>query len=634
MGMRPADLMRAQAWSAVVMGNHAVARAMVEARVQVAATYPGSPTPEIAAALDAVAADERPYHFEYATNEKVAVELAAGAALNGHLAAVFFKSVGLNVASDSLIQLPMMELIGGLVVILGDDPGANSSQNEQDNRHFARMAYLPMLEPASPREAYAMFLDAAAMARRHKTAVLLRMTTHVSHAREKVDFAQRDTHPPDWTPRFDRRNGPYVPIADTVFPLKRKALLKLDRIAEEFASSPHNVVVTPHGHETVSGTRRGVVASGLPALAVLENLTEAGHPVALLKLGCTHPLPVEPVRAFLEANDEVLIIEELDRVLEQEIKALAWDRGLRCRILARSGIEERMGELDTHRTWSLLARSWPDLFTPRDDPFAAEREAAEVVARWPQLCPGCGHRSAFHAVRRALRDRDITVADIGCHSVGFWPPHEMGEVLLSMGHAPATAAGLALGNDQRKVVAFLGDSTLMHAGLPAIVNAVVNGHNVTLVLLENGTTAMTGHQPRPGAGEVGDRIPLPEMLAGLGVKFVRDVDAYQQEKLIGYVREALDFDGFAVVIARHPCMLKFMREQRRRRPDLSINQVRIDPEACTLARVCIAGFGCPSFVADGEDRVMVHEDLCIGDGSCLQTCPVQAIGRPKRGSAS
>jgi indolepyruvate ferredoxin oxidoreductase alpha subunit len=520
----------------------------------------------------------------------------------------------------------MMELIGGMVIILGDDPGANSSQNEQDNRWFSRMSYIPMLEPSGPREAYRMYREAARLSVEHRSPVFLRLTTHVCHAREVVDFQGIEAPEPDWTPRFDAANGPYVPIARTVFPLKRRALGKLRTFEEIGVASDLNRVIAGTG-ETAGTRRLGIVASGLPAMAALEALGEGGVPVDVLKLGMTYPLPPDLVARFLEAHDEVLVLEELDRVLENEIKALAWDRGAGCGIRARTDVEDLMGELGPRRVAKILAETWPDLFT--FEPEAAPEDG--VPPRLPQMCPGCGHRSAFHAIRKALDEGDITVGDIGCHSLGFMPPYDMGEVLFSMGHGVSTASGMAINNRSRKVLTFIGDSTLIHAGMPGIVNAATYDHNITLMLMDNGTTAMTGHQPRFGSGEVGAKMPLVPLLEALGVKFIREVDAYEQAKLTEVVREANLHEGFAVVIARHPCMLKFTRDQRRRMPGFRMPAVRVDQEKCERIYECVARFGCPSFVRHEDGSVTVNEDLCIGDGSCLQTCPTTALSRPRPG---
>lgn len=611
---------RREGFAGLVMGNQALARAMAEAGTAAAASYPGSPTPEIAEALLAPAEKERTVRFEFAVNEKVALEFAAGAALNGHPSAVFFKSVGLNVAADSLIQLPLMELPGGMVVVLGDDPGANSSQNEQDNRWFARMAYMPLFEPASPAEAYRMYLEAARQARERRTAAFLRLTTHVCHAREKVAFGPLPAAH-DWTPRFDAKAGPYVPITASVFPLKKRALEKLDAWAAYAGTSPLN---ERHPAPVPGAKRLGAVSAGLPALCLLEAVRAAGAPVDVLKLGVTYPLPRAPLAEFLRSHGEVYVLEELDRVMETELKALAFEEGISCRIRARAGHSELMGELSPERARACLAWAWPELFHV---PAAEPRPLPPP--RLAQMCPGCGHRSAFHAVKKALPPGAITVGDIGCHSLGYLPPYNMGEVLFSMGHSVSTASGLALNNASRKVVAFVGDSTFFHAAMPGTVNAAWRDSDITLVLLDNGTTAMTGHQPRPGNGEIGERLSLPELLKQMGVKFLRECDAYDQPKLAGFLKEAMDHKGFAVVIARHPCMLKFMRERRRANPGLKPQHVEVDQEKCARHYVCAAEFACPSFIRNPDGSVTVNKELCIGDGSCMQTCPAQAIRREK-----
>jgi indolepyruvate ferredoxin oxidoreductase alpha subunit len=605
------NLVNPDPWSAMIMGDYALARAMIEAGVRVITTFPGSPTPEIAAAL---------------TNEKVALEVATGAAVNGHLSCVFFKSVGLNVASDSMVQLPLLELIGGMVIVLGDDPGLNSSQNEQDNRHFSRMSYMPMFEPATPQEARDMFLEAARLARENTCPVCLRLTTHVCHAREVVQFGPADLGQYDWRPRFDVENGPYIPITADVVPMKRAALEKLERFGGLSDESRFNTVYSPNGSGAPE-SRRGVVSASIPAIAVCENLRESGAAVDLLKLGLTYPLPRAKILEFLGAHDEVLVVEELDRVMEHEIKALAFDSGSSCRISARTDMADLQGELDPSRTWKLLSEAWPDLFEPRPP----HQPTREVVPRLPQLCPGCGHRSAFHAIKQAIADDTITVADIGCHTMGYWPPYELGQLMLCMGASTGAGAGMSIGNKTRKVIAFMGDSTFFHAGMPALVNSMIYDHDLTLVLMENGTTAMTGHQPRAGSGEVGDKIDLVQMFRALGVSHVADVDAYDQAQLAGHIEDAMAHEGFSVVIARHPCMLKFTREQRKKMPGFRLPQVQVDQDKCDQSHVCVAEFGCPSFVRHEDGAVTVHEELCIGDGSCLKTCPVDALWRPKPG---
>lgn len=617
--MNRATLLHPTPFHDIALGNHALARAIVETGTRVVTTYPGSPTPEIATLLGSIPEAERPFYFEYSANEKVALEIAAGASMNGHLSTVFFKSVGLNVASDSMVQLPMLALIGGMVIILGDDPGANSSQNEQDNRHFVRMAHMPMLEPATPGEAYAMYLEAVRLSMALKTPVCLRTTTHVAHARERVRFGALPPSSPDWTSRFALENGPYWPIAKQALVLKKRALENERELASASIESQFNTVFSsnPGGP-----AKRGVISVGLPALAVKEIMHTTGADVDLLTVGFTHPLPISVILGFLRDHGEVLVLEELDRIMEVEIKAAAFDAGITSRILSRSGIDDEVGELTPERVKAILAQTWPDRFEPpRQHPHT------DAIPRHPQLCPGCGHRSAFFAIAEALSEGDITVGDIGCHTLGALPPHRLGEIVLSMGHSVSTGVGLALRNPDRRVVAFIGDGTLFHAGLPGIINAALNGHNLTLVVLENGTTAMTGHQPRPGTGEVGATIDLSHLLQTLGVAFVREVDAYNQKGVREAVREAMAFDGFGVVIAAHPCVLQLVRNRRRKRPGLVVPKIVVDQDACTQCGTCVSEFGCPSFELEPGSVVQVNSNRCIGDGSCVQTCEAGALKR-------
>jgi len=616
-------LLREEPFEEILMGNTALVRAMVEAGTRVVTSYPGSPTPEIAAAIGSIPADRRPFYFEFSTNEKVATEVAYGAAVNGHLSTVFFKSVGLNVAADTFVQLSLMNIVGGMVIILGDDPGANSSQNEQDNRHFARMSYTPMLEPASPAEAYAYYLKAAKLSRRMNMPVILRMTTHVCHAKEKIAFPARKPIQPDNTPRFDRRNGPCIPIASLVFPMKTRALRNL-RKAEAWGVAAGVNRVVDHGNRD-----QGIITSGLPFLSLLDVLQAAPAKPDILKLGMVYPASRTMIREFLNNHKEIKILEELDNTLENEIKALAFDEGIPTKIVGKVALDDWLGEYTPDKVYALLQDTWPDLLPSRPVP---EEEPPSVPWRPAQMCPGCGHRSAFHAVKQALAETDITVADIGCHTLGFQEPYEMGELLMCMGASTGMGSGLSLFNDSRKVVVFMGDSTFFHAGLPGIINALFNNHNITMLLMENGTTAMTGHQDHAASGrnfnETVDKIPLRQVLEGLGVPNIYEIDTYQQARLKELVETAVNDGGFSVVIARHPCMLKFMRLQKKK-PTYQQRVVDVDPDTCQRIHACVEVFACPTFTRDREGRVTINHDLCIGDGSCIQTCPAKAITSPK-----
>lgn len=616
-----AMLLTQMPFSEIVMGNTALVRAMIESGTRVVTSYPGSPTPEIATAIQTIPLEKRPFYFEFSTNEKVATEVAFGASLNGYLASVFFKSVGLNVAADAFVQLSLMNCIGGMVIILGDDPGANSSQNEQDNRHYAYMSYTPVFEPASPTEAYLYYKEAATVARTMNKAVILRLTTHVCHAKERVSFSGWTPQLLENNPRFDAANGPYIPLVSAVYPKKRKAIAAL-RAVEKWVHERdlHQL--------TGAGNSRGIIVSGMVALSVADVLEGLPECPDVLKLATPYPLPATAIAAFLATHKEVKVLEELDDTLEKDIKALAYDRGLQAKILGKNNDEDWIGEYTTDKVRDILHRTWPELIPAR--PTISNENPLQVAPRPAQMCPGCGHRSAFHAIKQALPPGTITVGDIGCHTLGFQEPYRMGEILLCMGASTSMASGLECHNDTRKVVAFLGDSTFFHAGLPGIINALFNRHNITLVIMENGTTAMTGHQDHAASGrnfnEVTEAIPVRQVLEGFGIRNIFETDTYKQQELTGLMKEALAVNGFSVVIARHPCMLLFTRKQRKANGYVD-RHVQVNQSTCSHSYACVQNFACPSFTRSKDGSITVNPELCIGDGSCMQTCPSQAIVR-------
>lgn len=611
-------LLRPDAFSEIVMGNSALVRAMIETHTRVVASYPGSPTPEIADAIRSIPSEKRPFYFEFSTNEKVATELAYGASINGRLSVVFFKSVGLNVASDTFVQLSLMNLLGGMIIIIGDDPGANSSQNEQDNRHLAQMSYTPILEPATPSEAYRFFKEAAVLSREKQMPMIIRMTTHVCHAKEKVSFDVWHMKTPDDTPCFHPENGPYIPLTSLVFPMKRKALKRLYEIR---TSAEQDIFVKWVDHRN---SKRGVITAGMPFLSLMDVLKQCESKPDVLKLAMPYPIARDQVVKFLRSHQQVKVLEELDDIIEKEVKVIAYEEKLNVDIVGKVDAEDWIGEYTPDKVHAVLKKTWPDL-------SGSERVVEPVepcVNRPAQMCPGCGHRSAFHAVKKALQATDITVADIGCHSLGYLPPYEMGQALMCMGASTAIGSGLALFNRSRKVVVFMGDSTFFHAALPGVVNAVFNRHPITMILMENGTTAMTGHQDHAASGNnfngPVDKIPIRGLLEGLGVRHIYEVDTYMQADLTKMVKDAMTVEDFSVVIARHPCMLKFTRRQRRK-PDYRQRHVHINQEKCRQIHECVESFACPSFVRDPDGTVRINTDLCIGDGSCVQTCPAGAI---------
>src|SRR6056297_2959004 len=612
-------LLKNQEFSEIVIGNTALVRAMIESKTRVITSYPGSPMPETAEAIKSIKKEKRSFYFEFSTNEKVATEIAFGAAINGHLSTVFFKSVGLNVAADSFVQLPLMKIKGGMVVVVGDDPGANSSQNEQDNRHYAHLSYMPVFEPSDPQEVYEYYKIAAEQSQKREMPILLRLSTHVCHAKQKVHFKAFKEITFDNSPKFSVRSDNYIPITSKVFPMKKRALKRLE-IFKDYANQTNLNQLVDNGNKN-----RGVITAGLPYLSLRDVLEDVENPPDILKLGIVYPIPEKPIKKFLQAHKEIKILEELDDILEKEIKVIAFDNNIKIKIIGKQEVEDWVNEYTPYKVKKVMQKTWPKIIKLEPE----VKKLMEVENRPAQLCPGCGHRSAFYAIKKALSEEDITVADIGCYTLGFLPPYEMGEVLLSMGHSTSTGTGLSLFNEERKVVSFLGDSTMFHAGLPGIVNAVFNDHNLTLVIMENGTTAMTGHQNHAGTGanfnEETEPIAIQEMLEGFGVENIYRIDTYAQSKLTETMKKAVNEEGFSVVIATHPCMLKFTREARRE-GSYKDNKAAIDQEVCRQIHECVQEFGCPSFSIDEDGKVVVNEDLCIGDGSCLQTCPIDAIG--------
>ncbi|MGB9614226.1 MAG: hypothetical protein ACPL3B_01820 [Fervidobacterium sp.] len=338
-------LMQRGPFSEIVIGNTAIVRAMIESGVKVVTSYPGSPTPEIAEAINLIPQEKRPFYFEFSTNEKVALEVAFGASINGYTSCVFFKSVGMNVVADSLVQLSMMELSSGMVIVTGDDPGANSSQNEQDNRHYARLSYTPVFEPKDAQEVYEMFLKAVEYSRMLKSPVILRLTTHTAHFKQRVNFGE---YVPSeiGKPMFDaRKNGPYIPIGSNVALMKNRALQKLEmwkEISEKFAYVKGN------------SNRRGIITAGLPYLSLLDVID--GDKVDILRLGMVYPLPRKAIVDFLKVHEEVKILEELDDFIESYVKMIAYEEQIKTKITGKIDIDDWIGEYTPEKVWNVMRK--------------------------------------------------------------------------------------------------------------------------------------------------------------------------------------------------------------------------------------------------------------------------------------
>jgi indolepyruvate ferredoxin oxidoreductase alpha subunit len=603
----------------LLLGNEAIARGVLEAGIGVVTTYPGTPASEIGDSISEIAKDAGLY-MEYSTNEIVASEVAAGAAICGVRALTAMKHVGLNVAADAVMTLAYVGVRGGMVIVTADDPECYSSQNEQDNRYYALLSKLPCLEPSNAQEAKDMVACAVEISEQLQLPVLLRTTTRVSHTRGPVTFGalKKDSLKGEFL--RDVKRFVMVPAHAR---LQRKALLeKMERAREISENSPYNMVV-------LQGGNVGVITSGAAYNYVAEAVAFLDLEANILKLGMTHPLPKHKIAEFLKVHDKIMVVEELAPYLEMQIKAIANENSSNAKICGK--MQEPyfpyFGELSTRIVIEALAK-----FTGKEPSInfeAIDKRYAEagksLLSRPPILCPGCPHRASFLAIKTVSGGRVIVPTDIGCYALGIQPPLQVGDVLICMGASIGTAGGInrVTGSD---TLAVLGDSTFFHAAMPGLANAVFNNHKVTLVVLDNLTTAMTGHQPHPGTGKKGasgeiNRIPIEHVARGMGVKYVRVVNPFKVKEAKKALKEALAMPGPSVVVLRAPCTLLVLRERRNK--GIRADPVRVT-EKCTDCMACIELIGCPALVPK-QERLTVDKTLCTACTLCISLCPYQAL---------
>ena len=601
----------------LLLGNEAIARAAVEAGVDIATTYPGTPSSEIGLVLDDVAQDAG-LRFQYAVNEKVAMEVAGAAAVSGLKALVFMKHVGLNVAADALMTLAYTGVRGAMVVVTADDPGCHSSQNEQDNRLLGRFANLPILEPSTPQECLDMTRFAFEFSAFLELPVIVRTTTRVAHARGAVSVGE--TLKPAGRTKFRREPARFVMLPANAREGHKRVLQKM-RLAEGIAeSTPFNRVEELHGPGDT-----GIVTSGPAYTYVVEYRDDlAGQ---LFKVGLSNPLPRTKLTAFLRSVKRVVVVEELEPFLEDAIRALANEFAIPVEVYGKAqGLLPRTGELDPDAVAEALVRV--GLLQARSVQRLRETKPPKIPARPPTLCPGCGHRGAAYAARQASRRHDVVFpVDIGCYSLVEFPPTNAGDVLLCMGSSIGTGAGLAAVTDQ-KVIAFIGDSTFYHAGIPALIHAVHQAATMTVCILDNGTTAMTGHQPHVGiAGPGHPAVDMEALVRACGVASVETIDAYDVKELTKAFRRSLDREGVSVIIARHECRLLELRNLKK--AGTLPSPYMVVAEECTKCGFCIDAFACPALVRLADESVVIDPILCNGCGVCADVCPPKAIVKPQ-----
>ena len=596
-----------------LLGNEATVRGALEAGVGLASTYPGTPSSEIGDVFSKIAADAGIY-FEFSTNEKVALEVAAAAAASGVRSFTFMKHVGVNVASDSLMSVAYTGVEGGMVILSADDPSMFSSQNEQDNRHYARLANIPMVEPSNPQEIKELMKYSYQLSEDFKLPVMMRTTTRVSHMRGVVKTGViKNKKDKGFFKRDPKR---FVPVPSTAMVMHRILVEKMEKLKQIANNSPLNKVFDKQG-------KIGVITSGSAFNYVMDVVEENQLKVNVLKVTISYPFPDELVLEFVKDLETIVVVEEVDPVMEREILS----------ILGQNGMKKNVhGKLDG--TLPMIYEYSPNIILDAVEKITGadlkkyDTNLSEIPVpdRQPTLCPGCPHRAAYYSVKNAAADLKlenvIYPTDIGCYTLGVASPYNAADYLLSMGSSIGTSCGFSKATNQ-SIVSFIGDSTFFHAGIPPLINAVHNKNRFLLVILDNRTTAMTGGQPHPGLpvdgmGWEAPEIDIEEIVKAAGVKFLRTINPLNVKISREIFKEALNFNGVSVVISKYPCML--IKRGRKSKVQLEVKQ-----DKCDGCAVCLEELSCTAIYTDEDGSVRIDPQLCNNCNVCVQVCPEKAI---------
>jgi indolepyruvate ferredoxin oxidoreductase alpha subunit len=600
--------------STCLLGNLAIVRGALEAGVQFFSCYPGTPSSEIGDTF-ALIADDADVLFEYSVNEKVAIEIAFAACLTGARAMCSMKHLGLNYAGDPVSTMPYIGVEGGMVIVSAGDPSAITSPNEQDQRHFSRFLYYPVLDPATPEDAKKMALYGFELSEKTGLPVILRPTTRVCHTSGMVELGPLPKERNEI--RFTKNPSRHVPIPTTVRRMRKE-------VTERFQTA-ESLLAESEFFPRAGGGKSGIIASGVAFAYVDQVVRQLGiqEKVSTLRIGA-YPIPDKILAEFLHSVDSVLVVEELTPFVEDLVTISAFRAQRQIPILGKSSghfpLEyEYTPELveDAVREYLCLGE--------RDKSTVA---VPELPARPPVLCPGCPHRSSFYLVRRVFGKKTVYCNDIGCYTLGYGEPLDSCDVLLCMGSSISQASGLARTTGKR-TVAYIGDSTFFHSGLPPLVNAVKSNDPITIVILDNHVAAMTGFQPSPTSSSDGNarpdelartRFSIEDAVRGLGVSDVHTVDPFDEKATLEILRKAKAGTGTNVVICSPPCAVAETRSGSRE----TKKPLTIEPELCNSCSLCVRVLGCPAIHVH-NDEYTIDRELCDGCALCAFICNQDAI---------
>ncbi|MFT9077067.1 thiamine pyrophosphate-dependent enzyme [Ethanoligenens sp.] len=618
----------------MLSGNEAAACAALHAGVKVVSGYPGTPSTELIGSLWNRQLEGTV--VEWSTNEKVAFEVAAGAALNGYRALCTMKMSGVNVAYDSIIGIAYSGCPGGLVIYVADDPGVSAGMCEQDTRGFALMSDMPVLEPSSVEESYTLMAYAFELAEQIQSPVFVRSVTNVSQSHAAVEVGE-PVAPPETMPMFVRDTDRYTKAGAAICMTQHANLIASLAMAGECIErdglNRETLSAETGGVGVISvGVTNDYVAEAL-LLAQNSGLETAG--ISTLRLVCTLPYADTEMKALLAHCDTVVVVEELEPYLENRLIYLAYEMGRRVRILGKqNGIFRRIGEYSAKKVAGALFTAFGKAL-----PAVLEEKTSDApslcAARPITVCAGCPHRGVYMSVNQAVRnlhmkkDEVIVTGDIGCTILGVNPPFDTLWTELAMGASIPLAQGFVYAGQKNPVIATIGDSTFFHAGIPGLVNAVQHGVDLTVIVMDNGWTAMTGMQVNAGTADVYQHdeacrsLDLEKVISGLGVDKLTVTDPYDLEAMTQAVEESLKLPGVKVVLTRRECAIQAGRRK------VSYGKVTVDAEKCTRCKRCIVMTGCPALSLD-EKQVTVDAAQCNGCGICTQVCGFGALVKEEK----